>query len=289
VDSEVKNRTKCLPLEPPFRKNIRFFKDEDLIEIHMELIDTHCHLYGPAFDDDIDSVIQRARAAGVTRFYLPAIDRESEKSLLDLEKRYPDICFAMQGLHPCSVNAAYEEALQHVEQSLAGRPFTAVGEIGLDFYWDRSFEEQQYRAFRRQIGWALQYDLPIVIHSRNSIAQTISVVRERHKDGLQGIFHCFNEAEHFAEQIIALGFYLGIGGTITYKNSKLPAVLKNISLEHIVLETDSPYLPPAPFRGKRNESGYLRLVAEKLAEIKGIPVEEVAQVTTANALKIFEK
>jgi TatD DNase family protein len=253
----------------------------------MELIDTHCHLYASAFAEDIGSVIQRALTAGISRFYLPAIDRESEKAMLDLEKLYPDTCFAMQGLHPCSVKADVNDALKHVEQSLAGRRFAGVGEIGLDFYWDRSFEKEQYHAFHQQIVWALHFDLPIVIHSRDSIEQTISVVRERQKGNLRGIFHCFNEDEGSAKQIVELGFYLGIGGPLTYKNSKLPGVLKNIGLENLVLETDSPYLPPAPFRGKRNESSYLVYVAEKLAEIKGISVEEVARVTSSNALRIF--
>jgi TatD DNase family protein len=253
----------------------------------MELIDTHCHLYVPAFAEDIDDIIQRARAAGVVRFYLPAIDMETEKALLDLEKRYPDICFAMQGLHPCSVKADVENALQHVEQSLSMRKFAAIGEIGLDFYWDRSFEKDQYRAFHQQIEWAMHFDLPIVVHSRNSIEQTISVVRENQNGNLRGIFHCFNDGEQEAYEIITLGFYLGIGGTLTYKNSKLPGVLKNIGLENIVLETDAPYLPPAPFRGKRNESSYIIYMAEKIAEIKGISAEEVARITTGNALRIF--
>src|SRR5450755_2216424 len=253
----------------------------------MELIDTHCHLYDPALTEDIDEVIRRALAAGVSRFYLPAIDRESESSMLGLEKRYPDICFAMQGLHPCSVKADVEEALQHVEQSLAGRLFAAIGETGLDFYWDRSFEKEQYQAFHRQIEWALDLNLPIVIHSRESIEQTIAVVREHQKGNLRGIFHCFNDDENIAREIIDLGFFLGIGGTITYKKSKVSEALKNIPLENIVLETDAPYLPPVPFRGKRNESSYLVYVAEKLAEIKGIDVEEVAATTTANAIKIF--
>jgi len=253
----------------------------------MELIDTHCHLYAPAFTEDIDAVIKRAMAAGVSRLYLPAIDRESETSMLDLEKRYPDICFAMQGLHPCSVKADSADALKHVEQSLAGRRFAAVGEIGLDFYWDRSFENEQYHAFHQQVEWALQYDLPIVIHSRDSIEQTIAVVREHQNGKLRGIFHCFNEDEKSAREIISLGFYLGIGGTVTYKKSDLPVVLKDIGLENIVLETDSPYLPPVPFRGKRNESSFLLNIVQKLAEIKGVNVEEVARITTKNALKVF--
>ena len=254
----------------------------------MELIDSHCHLYDPVFTGDIDAVLLRARAAGVGRFYLPAIDRDSEPALLNLEERYPDLCFAMQGLHPCSVKADVEDALRHVGQSLAERRFAAVGEIGLDFYWDRSFEKEQYLAFHRQIEWALYYGLPIVIHSRDSIAQTIGVVREHQQGNLRGIFHCFNEDEESARQIIALGFFMGIGGTVTYKNSKLPAVLKNIGLENLVLETDAPYLPPVPFRGKRNESSYIIHVAQKIAEIMETDLEEVARITTANALKIFE-
>jgi TatD DNase family protein len=255
----------------------------------MELIDTHCHLYDQALAEDIENIMQRAKAAGVCRFYLPAIDRQSEGSMLELEKRYPDICFAMQGLHPCSVRSDVNDALKHVEQSLASRLFAAVGEIGLDFYWDRSFEKEQYRAFHQQVDWALSLDLPIVIHSRDSIEQTIGVVREHQKGNLHGIFHCFNEDENAAKEIVALGFYLGIGGTVTYKKSKLLVALKNIPLENIVLETDAPYLPPVPFRGKRNESSYIVYVAEKLAEIKGMSVEDVAAITTANASRIFSK
>jgi TatD DNase family protein len=257
------------------------------LNYHMELIDTHCHLYAPEFAEDIDNIIQRARDAGVVRFYLPAIDTESEKDMLDLEKHYPDICFAMQGLHPSSVKADIADALKHVEESLSLNKFAAVGEIGLDFYWDRSFEKEQYTAFHQQIEWALHFDLPIVIHSRDSIEQTISVVRKHQNGKLRGIFHCFNEGEHQADEIVSLGFYLGIGGTLTYKNSKLPGVIKNIGMENIVLETDAPYLPPVPFRGKRNESSYIVYVAEKMAEIKGISPDEVARITTANALKIF--
>jgi len=253
----------------------------------MELIDSHCHLYVSAFLDDIDTVIQRARAAGVIRFYLPAIDRETETALFQLEAHYPGICFAMQGLHPCSVNKDFKGALEHIEKSLNERQFAAIGETGLDFYWDRSFEKEQYQAFRQQIEWALHYDLPVVIHSRDSIEQTISVIRQCQKGNLRGIFHCFNEDEESARQIIDLGFHMGIGGTITYKNSKLPAVIKNIGLQNIVLETDAPYLPPLPFRGKRNESGYIIYVANKLAEVTGLDPDDVARITTANSLTLF--
>ena len=255
----------------------------------MELIDSHCHLYLSAFAEDIDAVIQRAKIIGVNRFYLPAIDRESETALLDLENRYPGLCFAMQGLHPCSVKEDVKRSLEHVELSLASRHFIAVGETGLDFFWDRSFEKEQYRAFHQQIEWALHYDLPVVIHSRESINQTIAVIREHQKGNLRGVFHCFNEDEASARQIIDLGFYMGIGGTLTYKNSKLPAVINAVGLGNIILETDAPYLPPVPFRGKRNESSYLQFVAQKLAEILLIPVEEVASQTTANSLQLFQK
>jgi TatD DNase family protein len=253
----------------------------------MELIDSHCHLYVSAFLDDIDTVIQQARAAGIIRFYLPAIDRETEIAMFQLEARYPGICFAMQGLHPCSVKEDFLGALEHIEKSLNKRQFAAIGETGLDFYWDRSFEKEQYQAFRLQIEWALHFDLPVVIHSRDSIEQTISVIRECQKGNLRGIFHCFNEDEESARQIIDLGFHMGIGGTITYKNSKLPAVIKNIGLQNIVLETDAPYLPPVPFRGKRNESSYIIYVANKLAEVTGLDTDDVARITTANALTLF--
>jgi TatD DNase family protein len=255
----------------------------------MELIDTHCHLYDQALIGDIENIMQRAISAGVTRFYLPAIDRQSEAAMLELENRYPDICFAMQGLHPGSVKSDFREALQHVEQNLSGRRFAAIGEIGLDFYWDRSFEKEQYLAFHQQVKWAISLDMPIVIHSRDSIEQTIQVVRENQKGNLHGIFHCFNEDESAAKEIVDLGFYLGIGGTITYKKSKLPETLKYIPLEHIVLETDAPYLPPVPYRGKLNESSYIVYVAQKLAEIKDISIEEVAAKTTENAMRIFQR
>lgn len=255
----------------------------------MELIDSHCHLYDLAFQEDRDEMLKRAMDGGVTRFYLPAVDKESEPAMLALEKRYPNICFAMQGLHPCSVRRDINDALEHVAQSLASRPFSAVGEIGLDFYWDRSFEKEQYRAFHQQIEWAKNYQLPIVIHSRESMEQTISVVTEHQRGDLQGIFHCFTEDEKSARQIMDLGFYLGIGGVLTYKNSKLPSVIRQVGIRQVVLETDAPYLPPVPFRGKRNESSYIRIIAEKLAEILDMDLEEVAAITTANARKVFKQ
>jgi len=253
----------------------------------MQLIDTHCHLYSKTFAGDIAEVIQRAEKEGVEKFYLPAIDSGVLEDLLALERQYPGKCIGMMGLHPCSVKADYEAELKLVEEWLGRRRFAAVGEIGLDFYWDRSFDEQQYDAFHRQIEWALHYELPIVLHSRDSIPESIKVVRE-HQDGrLRGIFHCYTGGVDGAREIIDLGFYLGIGGVLTYKNSGLAETLKEIPLENMVLETDAPYLSPVPFRGKRNESSYLKWVVARLAEVKGLPVEEVARITTENAQKIF--
>jgi TatD DNase family protein len=253
----------------------------------MQLIDTHCHLYLKEFAGDIGETIQRAEKEGVEKFYLPAIDSSVLGDLLALEQRFPGKCVGMIGLHPCSVRADYESELRLVEDWLARRPFAAVGEIGLDFHWDRSFEKEQYDAFRRQIEWAKDYELPIVIHSRESMAQSIGVVQE-HQDGrLRGIFHCWSGDVATANAIIGAGFYLGIGGVLTYKKAGLAETLEHIGLEHLVLETDAPYLTPVPFRGKRNESSYLKYIVARLAEVKGVPVEEVARITTANAQKIF--
>jgi TatD DNase family protein len=253
----------------------------------MKMIDTHCHLYGEAFAHDRAEAIQRAEKEGVERFYLPAIDSGSQEALLALEAGYPGVCFGMAGLHPCSVKGNYLEELRVVEEDLVRRPWVAVGEIGLDFYWDRTFEREQYEAFRQQIRWALQYDIPIVIHSRDSMAESIEVVREESKGKLKGIFHCFSGDGQAARTAMGLGFYLGIGGVLTYKNSGLPEAIREIPLECMVLETDAPYLSPVPFRGKRNESSYLKYIAAKLAEVKGVSVEEVARITTENAQKIF--
>ena len=253
----------------------------------MTLIDTHCHLYLEEFSGDIDAVIRRAIAEGVEKFYLPSIDSGTLTAMLNLEKQFPGKCFAMTGLHPCSVKGNHMQELKIVEDSLSKRDFAAIGEIGLDFYWDRSFEKEQYAAFHQQIEWALQYDLPIVIHSRESMKETIQVVRGHQRGGLRGIFHCFTGSYDSAKEIIELGFFLGIGGVVTYKNAGLPAVLKNIGLGHMVLETDSPYLTPVPFRGKRNESAYLKYIAAKLASLKEVSVEELAKLTTENAAKIF--
>jgi TatD DNase family protein len=218
---------------------------------------------------------------------MPAIDSSTTEAMLKVEKGYPEFCIAMMGLHPCSVNETFKHELEHVETWLSKRPFAAIGEIGLDFYWDKTFKEQQYSAFRTQAELALKYNLPIVIHSRNATAETIKIIREYSAQGLEGIFHCFGGSLDEANQIIETGFYLGIGGIITYKNAGLAQVIAETGLEYIVLETDAPYLTPVPFRGKRNESSYLKYIAERIAELKNITFEEVVSVTSANAKKIF--
>lgn len=253
----------------------------------MILIDTHCHLYLDECRNDIDAIMKNASAAGVRKFYMPAIDSSENGNLVELENKFPGKCIAMMGLHPCSVKSNYKAELELAAEWLIKRKFAAIGETGLDFYWDKTFVDEQYDAFRTQAEWALQYNLPIVIHTRNSMQETIDVVKEFVPRGIKGIFHCFSGNYENAMEIIDAGFYLGIGGVVTYKNAGLAEVLKNIDLQYMVLETDSPYLTPVPFRGKRNESSYLKYIVEKLAGIKNVSVEEVAAITTINAEKIF--
>jgi len=253
----------------------------------MTLIDTHCHLYSEEFSNDIDDVVKRAQSLGVQRFYLPAIDSSCHDAMIDLEKEYPNICIPMMGLHPCYVKENFKKELEIVEQWLNNKKFVGIGEIGLDFYWDKTFTAQQYETFELQMNWALQRNLPIVIHTRNAMQETIATIKPFAEKGLTGIFHCFGESYDIAKQIIDMGFLLGIGGVVTYKKSGLDETLKHIALEHLVLETDAPYLTPVPFRGKRNESSYLEFIVQKIAEIKNVPVQEVAAITTANAEKIF--
>lgn len=253
----------------------------------MRLIDSHTHLYSKEFERDFDEVLQRARKAGIVKFYMPGIYSEVIESMLELELKYPDEFFPMMGLHPCSVKENYLEELQIVEKYLAKRKWVAVGEIGLDYYWDTSYTSQQLQAFNRQMELALHYGLPIVIHTRNAMAETIEAVKPFAEKGLTGIFHCFGDSIEWARKIIDLNFYLGIGGVLTYKKANLAETLKDVPIEKIVLETDAPYLAPVPYRGKRNESCYLTFIAEKLASVKNITVEEVAAITTANAEKIF--
>ena len=253
----------------------------------MILIDTHCHLYSEEFLPDIDAVIERATTEGVQKFYLPGIDSSSIDAMLGLEIRFPERCFAMMGLHPCYVKENYKQELDIVQNWLTKRKFAAVGEIGLDFYWDKTFATEQYEAFRIQMEWAIAYDRPIVIHTRNAMQETINLVKEYVPKGIRGIFHCFSGSYESAQEIINAGFYLGIGGVLTYKNAGLAEVLQKIDLKHLVLETDAPYLTPVPFRGKRNESSYLKYVIDKLSAAKNVSIEDVAAITTANAEKIF--
>ncbi len=253
----------------------------------MMLIDTHAHLYAEQFDEGRGEMMQRAIDSGVEQFYLPNIDSSSIAGMLALEEAYPERCHAMMGLHPCSVGENYKEELAVVRKWLDERPFCAVGEIGIDLYWDKTFFEQQKEAFLAQIGWAMELEIPIVIHSRDATDIIIDMLEEIRDSRLRGIFHCFTGDEQQAKRITDLGFYLGIGGVLTFKNAGLDKVMEKISLEHVVLETDAPYLAPAPRRGKRNESAYLRLVAEKLAAIKGLSFRETAEITTENALAAF--
>ena len=251
------------------------------------LIDTHAHLYLEHFDQDRDQVIQDAVDQGVNKIFLPNIDSSTISSMLGMEKNYPGTCFPMMGLHPCSVKENYKEELETVKSWLERRPFFAVGEIGIDLYWDTSFKREQDIAFRAQIEWAKSYNYPIVIHSRDSIEQTISTVKE-HQDGtLRGVFHCFTSSLDEAKAIVDLNFYMGIGGVVTFKNGGLDKIMDEISLEHIVLETDAPYLTPVPYRGKRNQSAYIPLIANRIAQIKGKSVEEVSTITSQNANNLF--
>jgi TatD DNase family protein len=250
----------------------------------MTLIDTHAHLYLPEFRERWPELLERASVAGITDILLPAIDSETHAAVLELEAAYPQ-CRAMMGLHPCSVATNYEQELALVRQYFAERKFIAVGEIGLDFYWDKTFTEQQYAAFHQQIELALKYDVPIAVHSRNATAEAIGVVKQY--PGLRGVFHCFGGTLEEAEALIGLGFYLGIGGVLTFKNSGLDKIIATTGLNRVVLETDAPYLAPVPFRGKRNEPSYTRYVAEKLVDVTGKQLEEVAAITTQNARDLF--
>jgi len=251
------------------------------------MIDTHSHLYSEEFKEDIEDILQKSNAAGVSRVYLPAIDSNSHEMMLALADKHPDYCIPMMGLHPCYVDERFEAELDIVKEWLENRPFAAIGEIGLDFYHSVAFKAQQEIAFQIQIEWAIAKNLPIVIHSRSSMDECIKMIAQHGKGKARGIFHCFGGDERQAKKVIDLGFYLGIGGVVTYKNAGLAKIVEETPLENLVLETDAPYLSPVPFRGKRNESSYVVHVAQKIAELKGISIEEVDEITTANAKKIF--
>ena len=255
----------------------------------MNIIDSHCHPYSSDFDEDRDSMIQRAKHNGVSRIYMPAIDSSTHQKMIDLEALYPGYCIAMMGLHPCDVKSeTYKEELAIVKNWLDKRPFAAIGEIGLDFYWDKTTIEIQRYAFDLQMQWALEMDMPIVIHARESTPECIEMVKPFADKGLRGIFHCFGGSAEEAKAIVDLGFLLGIGGVFTFKKANMAEHLKDLSIEHIVLETDSPYLAPVPYRGKRNESSYLPYILHALSQSKGIEPEKIAEITANNALKLFK-
>lgn len=256
--------------------------------MHTFWIDSHAHLYSKEFDADRHDMLQRCADAGVNCAYMPNVDHTSIDGMLELESRAPSQYKATMGLHPCSVKKDFQRELYIVEDWLSKRSFSAVGEIGTDLYWDKTFWDQQKEAFVIQVNWAKAYNLPVIIHCRETIDETIALVESLHDNKLRGVFHCFTGNPDQAQRIVKLGFFLGIGGVSTFKKGGLDTVLPQIPLEHIVLETDSPYLAPVPHRGKRNEPGYIPLIGARVADLYGKPVDEIRDMTTANVLRLFE-
>ncbi|MEJ1237730.1 TatD family hydrolase [Chryseolinea sp. T2] len=250
-------------------------------------VDTHAHIYHEDFKADRADMLQRCRDAKVDKIYMPNVDHESIDDMMELESRSEGMCHSMMGLHPCSVKRGFEKELYIVENWLAKRQFAAVGEIGTDLYWDKTLFDLQTEAFNIQVTWAKKYRLPIVIHCRESIDETLALIEKAKDDNLTGIFHCFSGNAEQAKRIISLGFLLGIGGVATFKNGGLDKVLPEISLDHLVLETDSPYLAPVPYRGKRNEPSYIPIVASRISEIKRVTTDEVRITTSKNATSLF--
>jgi TatD DNase family protein len=255
----------------------------------MTLIDTHTHLYAEEFDPDRAIVIQRAVENEVTRLLLPAIDKSYFERMMSVVNLYPQYCFPMIGLHPTSIKANFREELDFVRETLekSRDRYYGIGEIGIDLYWDQTFINEQKTAFSYQLDLAIEFKLPVAVHTRNSIEITLDLIHQKNNPELKGVFHCFSGSFEQAQQAIDLGFMLGIGGIITYKNSGLPKIVEVISLDHLLLETDAPYLPPVPYRGQRNESAYIPVIAGKISEIKQVEVVEVAETTTKNALTLF--
>lgn len=251
------------------------------------ITDTHTHLYVEQFDADREAMILRAKSVGVSRFFIPAIDSSYHKRMFDLEKYHPNEVFLMMGVHPTSVKTNYKEELAKVKEWIDQRDFYAIGEIGIDLYWDTSFLKEQQDAFRIQIQWAKEKKWPIVIHCREAFDEIFEILEQEVDDDLRGIFHCFTGNLEQAEKAISFNMKLGIGGVVTFKNGKIDQFLNQISLEHIVLETDSPYLAPKPYRGKRNESSYIHCIIDTLATIYGKDFDEIAQITTQNSKDIF--
>lgn len=251
------------------------------------LIDTHTHLYLEQFDTDRKESIRLAIENGIEKMLLPGIDKSNYSALMDCVKTSPEHCFPMIGLHPTSVKEDFKEELDFIQKEINNHSFYAIGECGLDYYWDKTFIAEQEIALRAQIDLAISFKLPIVLHSRKSLQELLLIINDYKNTTLSGVFHCFPGNTIEAKKVIELGFYLGIGGVVTYKNATMAEVVKDISLDHLILETDAPYLTPVPFRGKRNESSYIKIIAEKIAEIKGISFEEVEKTTTSNAFKLF--
>ncbi len=253
----------------------------------MHFVDTHAHIYSEELTSDLNLIMKNAVAVGINKIIMPAIDSSTLEAMLKVEQQFPEQCIAMMGLHPCYVKENHKEELKLVEEWIGKRKFIAIGEIGLDFYWDKTFAKEQHIVFETQMQWALDLQLPIAIHTRNAMGETIEAVKPFAKKGLRGVFHCFSGSKESAEQIIGMGFHLGLGGVLTYKNAGVAEAVKDIPMEYIVLETDAPYLAPVPFRGKTNEPAYMIEVAKKLAEIKSLPLHEIAAITTSNAEKLF--
>ena len=253
----------------------------------MQIIDTHTHLYLNQFREDIDDVIAQAKENGVKKFIFPAIDSSHFERMHNLKKKYPNDIFLMSGLHPTDVKENYKDELDFVVNTLKTNSYVAIGEIGIDLYWEKSFLKQQQDAFKFQIRLAIKHDLPIVIHCREAFNEIFEILDKENCDKLRGVFHCFSGTFEEAQRAINLGFVLGIGGVVTFKNGGIDKFLHKIDLKNIVLETDSPYLAPVPFRGKRNESSYIIYVLEKLSEIYGISKEKIAEITSKNAEKVF--
>jgi TatD DNase family protein len=253
----------------------------------MKLLDTHSHIYLEDFDNDRVEMLQRAEKEGIEKVFMPAIDSATHEKMLKVATQFEDRCLSMMGLHPCSVKENHIDELKIAEKHLQKNRFYGIGETGLDYYWDLTFKKEQAASFKQQIEWGLHFDLPIIIHSRNSLDDCIKMISDNQKGNLKGVFHCFSGTHEQANQIIDLGFYLGIGGVLTYKNSGLDKVMNALPLDNVILETDAPYLTPVPFRGKRNECSYLKFIVEKLSDVKQVSVDEVAEITTKNASELF--
>ena len=254
------------------------------------MIDTHSHIYSEEFDKDRDEVIQRAIDIGIKKIILPNIDSTSLARMLNLESKYPDFCFSAIGLHPTSVKNDYKNELDIIKSELERKEYIAIGEIGIDLYWDKSFLKEQIIVFKQQLDWSIQYNLPIIIHIRDAFDETMEVLKEYKNEGLRGVFHSFTGNNEQAKQIIDYGgFYIGINGIVTFKNSGLAETVSNIPLQYILLETDAPYLTPTPYRGKRNESSYIKLILDKLSSILSINKNEIEEITDLNSYKLFKK